>query len=116
MRQPHRYVLPALTVCLAAALLSLGAALTPAAAVVDPRTTEANITRLTTTLLEQSQFSHHPLDAEFAGKFLDRYLDALDGGRALFLQSDLDDFSVHRATMAGATRDKGDTSPAHAIF
>jgi hypothetical protein len=41
--------------------------------------TESNITRLTTNLLEQSQFAHHPLDSELAAKFLNRYLDDLDG-------------------------------------
>src|SRR3954470_10366339 len=77
--------------------------------------TEANITRLTTGLLEHSQFAHHPLDSELAGKFLDGYLDALDGRRSLFLQSDVQEFAAYRATLAQATRD-GDTSAAHAIW
>jgi hypothetical protein len=58
----------------------------------DENTTEANITRVTTSLLEHSQFSHHPLDDELAGKFLDGYLDALDGAHDLFLQSDVAEF------------------------
>jgi carboxyl-terminal processing protease len=78
--------------------------------------TEANITRLTTNLLEQSQFAHHPLDSELAGNFLDRYLDDLDGSRSLFLQPDVKEFAAYRATLAQATRDVGDTSAAHAIF
>ncbi|MEY2936747.1 MAG: Periplasmic protease, partial [Pseudomonadota bacterium] len=79
------------------------------------QTTEANVTRLTTSLLERSQFAHHPLDAELAGKFLDGYLDALDGRRSLFLQSDVEEFAVYRATLAKVTRD-GDTSAADAIW
>src|SRR5665213_1196921 len=58
----------------------------PAARANDP--TDANITRLTAGLLEQSQFSHHQLDDEQAAKFLERYLDSLDPSHLLFLQSD----------------------------
>jgi carboxyl-terminal processing protease len=86
---------------------------------VDPaaaRATEANITRMTAGLLERSQFAHHPLDAELAGKFFERYLDALDGGHALFLQSDVDELGSARASLAQATRGAGDTGAAHAIF
>ncbi len=79
-------------------------------------TTEANITRITAGILEQSQFAHHPLDNELAGKFLDRYLDDLDGSRSLFLQSDVKEFAAYRATLARATDSLGDTSAAHAIF
>ena len=79
-------------------------------------TTEANITRVTAGFLEASQFAHHPLDSELAGKFLDRYLDDLDGSRSLFLQSDVKEFATYRATLAQVTHDLGDTSAAHAIF
>ena len=79
-------------------------------------TTEANITRLTTNILERSQFAHHPLDSELAGKFLDGYLDSLDGNRSLFLQSDLAEFAPYRTTLAAATRGSGDTSAARAIL
>ena len=79
-------------------------------------TTEANITRLTSSILERSQFAHHPLDAEFAGKFLDSFLDELDGTRSLFLAADLREFSAYRATLAEATRETGDTSAARAIM
>jgi carboxyl-terminal processing protease len=78
--------------------------------------TEANITRLTASLLEHSQFAHHPLDSELAGKFLDRYLDALDGGHSLLLQSDIAEFAQYRKELAKVTRGTGDTAAAHAIF
>ena len=80
------------------------------------RTTDANITRLTTGLLENSQLAHHPFDGQLAGTVLDRYLDALDGARSLFLQADVDEFARYRATLAQATRGAGDTSAAKAIF
>jgi carboxyl-terminal processing protease len=71
---------------------------------------------LATSLLEQSQFSHHPFDRELAGTFLDRYLDALDGTRSLFLQTDVDEFAPYRATLAQTTGAAGDISAARAIF
>ena len=79
--------------------------------------TEANITRLTTSILGESQFAHHPLDSDLAGKFLESYLDALDGSRSLFLKSDVDEFAAaYRANLAQATGRAGDTTAAHAIF
>lgn len=84
--------------------------------VPDSGSEEANVTRLTARLLEGSQFSHHRLDNELAAKFLDRYLDALDGEHLLFLQSDVDKFDAFRPQLAEMTRQSGDTRPAHAIF
>src|SRR5688500_8933412 len=92
---------------IAAPLVAVGLLLTFAGAVgapaaapsADPKAspmTEANITRLTAGILEHSQFAHNPLDNELAGKFLDRYLDALDGGRSLLLQADVDEFAAHK--------------------
>ena len=69
------------------AVLGLTVALTAASlgnhsvTATDARATEANITRVTVGLLENSQFSRHPFNDELAGKFLDRYLDTLDEGR-----------------------------------
>jgi carboxyl-terminal processing protease len=88
----------------------------PAVSADAARTTDANVTRVTTEILERSQFAHHPLDAELAGRLLDRYLDALDGSHSLFLQSDVDEFAAFRATLAQATKTAGDTTPARKIF
>jgi carboxyl-terminal processing protease len=79
-------------------------------------TTEANITRVTAALLERSQFAHHPLDDQLANAFFERYLDALDAEHSLFVQTDVKQFSVHRATLARNTRSTGDAKVAHAIF
>ncbi len=83
---------------------------------LDKAATDAEITRLTSKILEKSQFAHHPLDDELAGKFLDRYLDTLDGKHMLFLQSDVDEFARFKSTLAQATRRDGDSSPARVIF
>ena len=79
-------------------------------------TTEANITRVTAALLERSQFAHHPLDAQLANAFFERYLDALDAEHSLFSQADVKEFSAHRATLARNIRSTGDAAVAHTIF
>src|SRR5262244_1733379 len=83
---------------------------------LDEAATDAEITRLTSKILEKSQFAHHPLDDELAGKFLDRYLDTLDSQHMMFLQSDVDEFARFKPTLALATRRDGDSSPARVIF
>jgi carboxyl-terminal processing protease len=88
----------------------------PPQAPPDPRTTEANITRVTASLLASSQLAHHPLDGQLAGKLLDRYMDALDPSRSLFLSSDVAEWAPMRATLAQSTRVEGDTKPAHVIY
>jgi len=83
---------------------------------LDAQATDAAVTVLTTQILEKSQFAHQQLDDELAGKFLDRYLDTLDGNHMIFLKSDLDEFSGSRKSLAETTRKQGDTKLAHFIF
>jgi carboxyl-terminal processing protease len=116
MKQTSRLFSSLAALALAVALTSAGFGAQLARPAADARTTDANITRLTTGLLEHSQLAHHPFDGQLAGNVLDRYLDALDGGRSLFLQSDVDEFAGCRATLAEMTRGAGDTSAAKAIF
>src|SRR5262249_5944999 len=99
----------------AALVLAVGARGSRAAPAADTAATEANITRVVTSVLAESQFAHHPLDDQLAAKLLDRYLEALDGDRAVFLQSDVDEFGAYRATLSRASA-AGDARPAHAIF
>ena len=110
----HAYPLVALAPALVFACTGLGGR--SAAAPSSARTTEANITGLTTGILEHSQFAHHPFDNALAGTLLDRYLESLDATRSLFLQSDVDEFAAYRATLAHATRRAGDTLAARTIF
>ena len=83
---------------------------------LDAEATDAATTALTSKILESSQFAHQVLDDKLAGKFLDRYLDTLDGSHLLFLQSDLADFAKYRPALAEVTRRNGDTSLAHVVF
>jgi carboxyl-terminal processing protease len=116
MKPPYRIATYVAALTIATAACTVGVRSKIASRRAGAQSTEANITRLTADILERSQFAHHPLDTELAGKFLDSYLDALDTTRSLFLQSDLKDFVAYRATLAQATRDSGDTSAARAIM
>jgi carboxyl-terminal processing protease len=93
--------------------LALGVARSRAAE--GDQATETNITRVVTSILAESQFAHHPLDEQLAAKLLDRYLEALDGDRSLFLQSDVDELAGLRKGLPGASL-AGDTRAAHTIF
>ncbi len=77
---------------------------------------EAEIAIATASLLERLQFSQHPLDARLSGKFLDLYLDALDGAHLLFLQSDMDEFEGFRPNAAQMALIEGNTQPSHIIY
>jgi carboxyl-terminal processing protease len=83
---------------------------------LDAKATDAAVTVLTSKILESSQFAHQKLNAELAGQFLDRYLDARDGNHMLLLQSDLDEVARFRPALADATRTQGDSSLAHLVF
>src|SRR5262249_54651827 len=83
---------------------------------LDQAATDAEITRLTSKKLEKSQFAHHPLDDELAGKFLDRYLATLHSTHIMVLQSDVDEFARFKPTLVQAPRRDGDSSPARVIF
>lgn len=117
MKQPLKRALTA--VSLSVALISSAGAFNFFKADPEPldaKATDAATTVLTTKLLENSQIAHQQLDDKLAGKFLDRYLDTLDGNHMIFLKSDLAEFAKFRPTLAEATRKRGDTSLAHFIF
>jgi carboxyl-terminal processing protease len=77
---------------------------------------EANIARITAALLEQSHFAARKPNGDLSARFLDRYVDSLDGARMYFLQSDMDEFAAYRENLAELTLKKGDYSAAPKIF
>jgi len=83
---------------------------------LDAQTTEGKITQVITQLLEQTQFAHQRLDDALVTRFLDRYLDSLDGTHELFFQTDTAEFRRVVPHLADGLRSQGDTQPAHAIF
>ncbi|KAB2643187.1 MAG: tail-specific protease [Verrucomicrobia bacterium] len=102
---------------ISASLLATAAALDPAAhGPLSAAATDAAVTMLTTKILESSQFAHQQLNAKLAGKFLDRYLDALDAAHMLFVPGDIEGFTRQLPALADATRAHGDSSLAHVVF
>jgi len=99
--------------CLAAACIA-GRTASPATGANDP--SDGNITRVTASLLEYSQFSRHRLDNDLAAKFLDHYIDSLDPAHLLFVQADAREFDLFRPRLSERTRRQGDITPARAVF
>ncbi len=99
---------------LALVVALFGARLTCAAESGEP--TEANIARAAASVLDGLHFSWNPLDERLSSKFLDQYLDALDGAHLLFLQCDLDEFDRFRPDLALMTAREGETRPAYIIY
>lgn len=83
---------------------------------LDAAATDAATTALTSKILESSQFAHQQLDDKLAAKFLQRYLDTLDGAHLVFLQSDVAEFEKSQPKLAEATREEGDSSLGRLIF
>lgn len=77
---------------------------------------EAAITQVTARLLENSHYTGHRLDDALASRFLDRYLEMLDGNRSYFLESDLAEFAPLRTRLDDLILKRGDTRPAEQIF
>jgi len=87
-----------------------------AASVFADAATEANIARVTANLLARSHFAAHQHGQDVSTQFLDRYLDALDGARLHFFESDLTEFAHYRRLLQDLTLIAGDTGPAQKIF
>src|SRR5437016_1522518 len=84
---------------------------------IEPVPDEGAIARLTARVLTQIHYLHlrRPLDDDVSSRFLDRYLETLDGQRLYFLKSDLDDFDQYRTVLDDLTL-AGKTGPAREIF
>ncbi len=73
----------------------------------------------TAQMLEGLHFSHHALDTEYAGQFMDLYLEKLDRQHLHFLQTDLVGFERFRTNLDQLTLNsqrKADVTPAFEIF
>ncbi len=89
---------------------------TAKSAVLAPGPDDASIARITSRILVAMHFLQQPLSDDIAGKFLDRYLDALDPMHLYFFETDLKEFEKYRTTLDELTWEKGDTRPAYEIF
>jgi carboxyl-terminal processing protease len=115
-----------LAVCVSAIGLAalLGAAMTappaatPAAVtsgVLAPTEQEDYVARRVADIVAREHYRRAPLDDRLSSLILDRYLDAIDGGRSYFYASDIAEFERYRYELDDAIK-AGDMEPAFAIF
>src|SRR5271167_5173104 len=115
--------LTAIAVCASAVGMAalLGAAMTPpapapaASAVLAPTDQENYVARRISDIVAREHYRRAPLDDRLSSLILDRYLDAIDGGRSYFYASDIAEFERYRYQLDDAIRE-GDVEPAFAIF
>ena len=84
-----------------------------------PSPDDGVIAYVTARALEQGHYRQHPFDNDYAGMFLDEYLEALDPQRLYFTKDDLAEFAKYRTTLDNLTlshRRAADTTPAYRIF
>lgn len=63
---------------------------------------EAQAAYLSAKVLSHYQYRHVALDDKLSGQIFDKYLDALDGSKMVFLQSDVDQFAPARTRLDDA--------------
>ena len=99
----------------------LGAAMTPApavpaaAAMLAPTDQENYVARRVADIVAREHYRRAPLDDHLSSLILDRYLDAIDGGRSYFYASDIAEFERFRYQLDDAIK-SGDVEPAFVIF
>src|SRR5271165_1270700 len=113
----------AIGVCASAVGLAalLGAAMTtpapaPAAsASLMPTEQENYVARRVSDIVAREHYRRAPLDDRLSSLILDRYLDAIDGGRSYFYASDIAEFERYRYQLDDAIK-SGEVEPAFVIF
>lgn len=98
----------------------LGAAMTPPAAVpataaLAPTEAESYVARRVSDIIAREHYRKAPLDDRLSSLILDRYLDAIDGGRSYFYASDIAEFEKYRYELDDAIK-SGDVEPAFVMF
>jgi carboxyl-terminal processing protease len=112
-----------IAVCASAVGLAalLGAAMTPTpavpatTAVLAPTEQENYVARRVADIVAREHYRRAPLDDHLSSLILDRYLDAIDGGRSYFFASDIAEFERYRYELDDAIK-AGDVEPAFVIF
>lgn len=74
----------------------------PTVAVLAPIKTQHQTQENIADLLQQAHYRKIPFDDRFSEEILNSYLNYLDGQKSFFLQSDIDEFQVHRHSMDNA--------------
>ncbi|MEJ2603728.1 MAG: carboxy terminal-processing peptidase [Gammaproteobacteria bacterium] len=81
-----------------------------------PTERHEQIATLVTDFIERSHYRRVDVDDEYSGRILDAYIDALDGNRSYFLQTDIDRFQRYRDQLDDALGREKSLEPAFAIF
>jgi carboxyl-terminal processing protease len=109
------------TMVLAIGTLLLGTARAPSATAnattsdFAPTERHAKVARLVSSMFERSHYRQAPVNDPVSSLVLDRYLEAIDGNRGYFLQSDIDEFEKYRYELDDAIT-TGKLEPAFLIF
>ncbi len=81
-----------------------------------PELRHSQISRLVTDFIEKSHYSKVRVDDSLSSEVYDNYLDALDGNRSYFLQSDIDEFEQYRFRFDNAVHGTYSLEPVFKIF
>ncbi len=81
-----------------------------------PTDRHEQIATLVTDFIERSHYRRTAVDDEVSGRILDAYIEALDGNRSYFLQSDIDAFQQYRDELDDAVSRDESLEPAFEIF
>ncbi len=73
------------------------------------------VARRISDIVAREHYRRAPLDDRLSSLILDRFLDAIDGGRSYFYASDIADFERYRYELDDAIK-SGDVEPAFAMF
>lgn len=96
------------------AAMSAPPALPPPGQLV-PSEQEDYVARRVADIVAREHYRRAPLDDRLSSLILDRYLDAIDGGRSYFYASDIAEFERYRYALDDAIK-AGDMEPAFVIF
>jgi carboxyl-terminal processing protease len=91
------------------------AAVQATAAALAPTEQENYVARRVSDIIAREHYRRAPLDDRLSSLILDRYLDAIDGGRSYFYASDIAEFEKYRYELDDAIK-SGDVEPAFVIF
>jgi carboxyl-terminal processing protease len=119
-RHPRWITGVAVCVCSVGFAALLGAAMSgqtpPApASQLAPTEQEDYVARRVADIIARENYRRAPLDDRLSSLILDRYLDAIDGGRNYFYASDIAEFESYRYSLDDAIK-AGDMEPAFVIF
>jgi carboxyl-terminal processing protease len=87
----------------------------PASGQLAPTEQQDYVARRVADIISREHYRKAPLDDRLSSLILDRYLDAIDGGRSYFYASDIAEFERYRYELDDAIK-AGDMEPAFVIF